>query len=219
MGGTFKPGDRVVSTSGFCATVLSTVESVSVHWDGLNIPGTWPATGFKKLERAFVEGQFVRMISEDEFNGAIGIIIDDDGTDEDSDPYTVFVDDDEEQFSGHEMIPWIPDAGERVIETGYDEDEGTVISCDGFEARVLWDGFHLSQDFFISGLEPAEVDEEDDEPTDFVVGETVQYASPIFSGPIEASIIGFDDVGLRVRFTRDFLPEGNYSKDNFLKAA
>lgn len=214
----YKAGDRV-SIGGNTATVINSFETLHIKWDyAYETYGTWPASDFTEVERAFDEGQFVRVISNGGFKGEVGIIFEDDGAPETEGPYWVGVFDEfesEESFSASELIPWVPHVGDRVIERGDDEGDevGTVLACDGYTARILWDGYRLAQEFPVSDLEPA------DESEVFEVGDTVEYCSPVFAGPIEATIIGFDDVGLRVRFTRDFLPEGNYSKYFFTKAA
>lgn len=218
----FKAGDRVESINGgVTATVLGVNETLSVQWDGWGIPGTWPAKGFRKV-RAFKEGQWVRIIGE-EYNGDVGFIIEDDGADEESDPYEVGLREanDEVFFSASELEIWRPQVGERVIEIGEgNEDEfGTVIgtSLIGF-ANVLWDDFPLSQVFAISEIEPLL----DEDENDIAVGDKVEFTNPFFATGQTAEVEAIDATGIRVVWDNpNFAHNGNgvYSRDCFTKIA
>lgn len=79
----------------------------------------------RSTERAFVVGQWVRVIDGEQ----IGQVTEDDGDFEDSAPYTVeFLDGDYGYFDAEELIPWVPHAGERVTWTYDNDDAGTVIA-------------------------------------------------------------------------------------------
>lgn len=211
-------GDRVES-GGLAATVIKVHDLVTIQWDvpGQPVYGTWPATAFTAIEdREFVVGQFVRVVADD-FNGVVGMVIADDGDDEDDIPYMVALFDDdgsEEPFDAAELVPWIPFVGERVIEAGVEEDEiGTVLSSidENNEVRVLWDSFPHDQSWPVSDLEPA------DESEEFGVGDIVEYSNPFFTGPQPATIVGIDGNSFCVRFHEGCVADGSYSKDFFSK--
>jgi hypothetical protein len=94
-------------------------------------------SGAKSLPHTFKTGQFVRVVADDETNGMVGLVFDDDGDDETQDPYWVALydpDDSEKCYSANELIPWVPKVGERVIETsdcGHIGDVGVILANDG----------------------------------------------------------------------------------------
>lgn len=220
--GKFGKGDRIRNGMGEIATVLDTTEIVLLQWDSNKSTGAWDASFFEKIERSFKPGDFVRSIADDETNGEVGIVIDDDGDDEYSDPFFVALydkDGTEAPYSVDELVAWFPRVGERVLEAGVDDEtEGNIvaISEDRKNARVIWDSFPHPQDFAIEDLEPADEFGEDE----FKVGETVIYTNPFFSRTVKAKVLGVEDEVIRVRFEPGTLiADGDYSKDFFSKAA
>lgn len=214
----FEIGDLIMNHDGDRAIVLDTKEIVLLQW-GNGATGTWDAAFFEKVERAYKIGDLVRSVAADETQNVVGVVLDDDGDEEESYPYLVALFDasgEETPFSASELIPWVPFPGELVIESGEDDDdtEGTVVSVDGDFATVLWDGFPFPQKFAIADLEP--VDEYED---DFEVGEIVTYSNPIFSGTAQATVLAVEENVLCVAFQGGVLPPGEYSKDHFSKAA
>lgn len=226
----FSAGDTIVDRFGNMATVADTMESVSVEWHGLdNVMGCYPSELFKLVPRKFKEGQFARIVRgiDPEYDNEPVYIFEDDGSEEGDDPYgVVFINSDkgEVNFSADEMIPWVPLAGERVIEADNDpnghevDDEiGTVVgsssNADGsdFKVKVLWPSFPLPQDWAVSDLEPEAED-------DIAVGDTVEYVNPIFAGSYRGTVQGLEGNIIRVVFESG-LQTGNYSKEFFTKAA
>lgn len=218
--GKFNRGDLVTDEHGNTGKVLSTMESVSVLWDGLNnVVGTWPASNFELVKRSFKVGQFVRIIADDETNGEVGIIYEDDGDDEMSDPFWVALYDKEcteAPYSANELVPWLPKVGERVLDPDEDEDEeGTVIGIDGSVARVLWDAYPRPQDWLATLLEP--VDQYDGE---YTVGEVVDFTSPFLAETVKAEVTAIEGNVIRVKFSPGFVyADGAYPADMFSKAA
>lgn len=219
--GKFVTGDKVISNCGQTATVVSTLEYVTVSWDGWPINGTWPVEAFELVERKFRVGQWVRVVSEDEYNGMVGLIFADDGSEEDDMPYEVALfnsdlDEYEDFFSADELEPWLPVAGERVVASDDEDEVGTVLLCvDGY-ARVLWDEYPKAQNWPVGDLEPAD-EEEDDE---IRVGDEVEYSNPIFTDTARARVSEVNDNVIRVDFEPGtILTDGFYPKDNFQKVA
>jgi hypothetical protein len=216
--GQFKIGDKVTN-SGVVATVIGVEQLLRVDW-GNGIFGFWPASSFTLVQRKFKEGDFVRSIADDETNGTVGVVFEDDGSEEDSDPYWVGLFDadcSEFPFSAHELIPWVPIVGERVIEADADDDEeGTIVSVADGRAVVLWDSFPLAQDWPLSDLEPAEEFEEDD----FEVGDEVVYSNPLFTNTYSARVMDVQENVVFVNFESEApLVDAYYPKDFFSKAA
>jgi hypothetical protein len=172
--GQFKIGDSVTDgvSSGVVTDVVSTIR---IKWDFNGEGGWWPARFFSLVSppaRAFAVGDYVRTLQGfygDEPGGVIGMVIDDDGDAEDEAPYTVALfiegDDNEEVYSASEIIPWIPEIGDRVLEIDSDDYElGTVVGWSKDDtAAVLWDNYALTQDWLFSDLEPADEHDEEDE--------------------------------------------------------
>lgn len=214
--GKFKSGDVVVTSSGAIATVLDSVEHLAIQWvDGCT--GSWPASAFELVPlRKFRPGDFVRVIADDDTNGIVGMVFEDDGSDEDDFPYWVSlydVEQSEEPYSADELIPWVPHVGERVIEADVDDEEtGTVLSIGNGTVSVLWESFPHAQNWPLSDLDPVE-------EKDFVVGDVVEYSHPVFTNLEKATVMGVGDGHLHVVFDSGFLPEGNYTKDVFKLAA
>lgn len=225
-----KEGDRVTS-QGNEATVITVHTLVTVEWDkrqlgGEPIYGTWPARYFNKIHRKFSPGQFVRVSENDrEFANEVGIIIEDDGDDEENMPYVVGIfdeDESENNFSASELKPWFPLVGERVVESvpeGQfdDEDVGTVVGFnDDKTARVLWDSFPHVQEFAVADLEPYD---EFYDAQEFKVGDAVEYHSPFFAEPKKAVVNGYDGESLYVSFPDRPDMNGYYHQNFFSKAA
>jgi hypothetical protein len=92
--------------------------------------------------RQFKSGE-VRIVS----TGRVGYLSEDNGNEEEDQPYTVIVYDEgdgpDENFSASELIPWVPQAGDRVIELHSDGNNevgiGTVLANDGTTSHVQWD--------------------------------------------------------------------------------
>lgn len=222
--GKLTAGDTIIDRYGNMATVRDTMESVSIQWhDGVHIMGCYPAELFELVPRKFREGQYVRIQTDDEYNGLIGFIFEDDGDPEDESPYAVFLytDEGEEQiFDADEMIPWVPLVGERVIEAGVEgeEDEGGVVlginltgtegGVDDVSVRVLWDSYPHAQNWLVEDLAPEDDYEESDE---IAVGDEVEYESP------GATVQEVDGNIIRVAFHNGPLADGNYSKELFSK--
>lgn len=237
--GQFNIGDTVRDPeSEKTASVIGVTETIRVEWHHMpGVFGVHPASAFELVQREFKAGDFVRIVGED-FRGEVGIVFEDDGEPEDQDPYWVAlfsVEGGEEPFSAHELEPWLPLVGERVVEADVEDDEeGTVIcvnavgtdgGVDDVSVRVLWDSYPHAQDWLVADLESVDVYEDEDEFDDggpyneIHVGDDVVYANPLFAFTLNANVIDFDDGGLRVRFENNLLPEGNYSKEFFSKAA
>lgn len=218
--GKFKSGDRVVNRHGETGSVIESTELIAIQWD-IGIIGCHPASAFELIARKFVPGQFVRIIADDETNGEVGIIFEDDGTDEYSDPYHVALFDEaasEEWYSANEMVPWLPKVGERVIEAGIDDDDegGTVLAVANGTAKVLWDSFPHAQDWLVTDLEPEDQYEEEDELQE---GDEVVYSNPMFAGTQKATITKIDGEAVNVTFTNGPFRDGVYHRDFFTKAA
>lgn len=196
-----------------------------VQWNSSKRAALYPAACLKPIERKFAVGQFVRITADDDTNGEVGIIYEDDGTDEYSDPYHVALYDDdasEEWYSADEMIPWLPKIGERVIEAGVEDDDegGTVItvSPDG-RVKVLWDSFPHAQDWLVSDLEPEDKHEDDDDDDKLKEGDEVEYTNPMFSGSCKATVTKVEGEGVSVKFASGPFRDGLYHRDFFTKAA
>jgi hypothetical protein len=216
--GKFNIGDKV-SSGGAEATIIGIEDLLRVDW-GDGIYGFWPASSFELVPRKFKEGDFVRSVADDDTNDTVGIIFEDDGDDEDSDPYWVGLfnaEGEELPFSAYELIPWIPIVGERVIEADVEDDEeGVVIAVSGGNVRVLWDSFPLAQDWDVANLEPAEEFEDDD----FEVGDVVTYSNPIFANTYNARVTDVQENIIHVSFElKAPLADAYYSKDFFSRAA
>jgi hypothetical protein len=215
--GKFKVGDRVLSDDGHKAIVIGVTDTIAVQWiEYEGVTGTWPAYQFDFVPRKFKPGNFVRSVADDNTFGTVGMVFDDDGDPEDQDPYWVAlydVEQSEEPFSAYELIPWVPKIGERVIEANNEpeeDDEGTVVECDGINVRILWDAFpHVQGGWEVADLEPV------DEEQGFAVGDEVIYTNQIFAHPLHAVVLEVRDRGLKVTGQID----GTYSKDFFSKAA
>lgn len=215
----FASGDTITDAYGNTATVIGITETVTLRWNGLNdVFGCYPVTDFELLPRKFRPGQFVRVIADDETYGCVGFIFDDDGEDEMSDPYWVSLfdkDGNEEWFSASEMIPWLPQVGERVVDPEDEDEFGTVVALDGEAARIKWDAYPRPQLFAVSALEPA--DEHEDV---FTVGETVEFHSPFLAATVKAEVTEVDGSVIRAKFAPGFVyPDGYYPSDMFSKAA
>lgn len=215
--GRFQNGDRVVNANGYTGVVLSSMESISIKWDSHGgVTGTWPADQFEMVPRKFKPGVFVRIESGDEFHGNVGIVFEDDGGDEESEPYCVAlydIEQSEEFFSASELIPWKPLVGERVVTTDDEDEYGTVVGYDNdILARIKWDLYPGVQTWAVEELEPA-----DEEPVK--VGDSVVYNHPMFAKLEECTVIGVGDGFLNVVFDSGFLPPGNYVTEVFQKAA
>lgn len=213
----FKTGDKVKAPTGHIATVVGSTETIHIRWDGSeDITGNWPATLFTLVERKFKVGQFVRIVSDDEYNGNVGLIFEDDNEDEEKQPYNVFVydeHDNEEWFSASEMIPWVPQVGERVIDPDDEDEAGRVLSVDGETTRVLWDQYPAAQNWPTAELEPA------DEENEFAVGDIVEYTNPFFTHTEKAEVTAIEGSIIRVKFVRPGFSDGPYPADFFSKAA
>lgn len=218
----FKIGDRV-SNSGCVATVVGVEQLLRVDW-GEGILGFWPAASFELVQsRKFKEGDYVRSVADDDTNGTVGIIFEDDGEPEDEDPYWVGLFNakgEELPFSANELVPWVPLIGERVIEADVEDDEeGTVVAIlDSGKVRVLWDSFPLAQDWSLADLEPVDEFEDDDsDDDDFGVGDEVVFGHPMLSVAKNGRVIRLSDNVISVTFGDG--SAGTYPKDFFSKAA
>jgi hypothetical protein len=215
----FKVGDRVIC-EGSRATVFRVPDTISVTWDNSGgVIGTWPAADFTKL-RAFEKGQWVRIISEDKYDDDVGYIINDDGGDEESEPYYVGLRDavDELNFSASELEIWFPNIGERVIEVGEGNEEefGTVLSASGDTALILWDDFPHAQMFAIADIEPL-LDEDD--PNELKEGDRVEYTNPFFSEKQKATVTESGSTIHVVWDNPNFFRSGRFPRDCFTKIA
>jgi hypothetical protein len=120
------------------------------------------------IPRKFKPGQFVRITADDETNGEVGIIFEDDGDDEYSDPYWVALydaNDSEKCYSANELIPWVPKVGERVIEAndcGHIGDVGVVLANDGTTSHIQWKTLKDAPYWPNIRLEPAEPNDDVD---------------------------------------------------------
>ena len=220
--GKFKSGDRVVTNNGDSATVLDSTESILIRWDSGPV-GIWSASHFELIARKFTVGQFVRITADDDTNGEVGIVYEDDGTDEHSDPYHVALYDDdasEEWYSADEMTPWLPKVGERVVEAGVEDDEGgTVLSIGNGRAKVLWDSYPHAQDWPVAELEP-EDQYEDEGEDELQEGDSVVYSNPMFTGTCKATVTYTDGEAIGVAFSQGSpMRDGTYHRDFFTKAA
>jgi hypothetical protein len=223
--GTFQDGEVVLTESGAAAIVLASHELVSVLFrDGSS--GVLPADMFSR-QRKFKAGDYVRVVStDDEFANEVGVVFEDDGDHEENMPYSVSIFDEfesEHNFSASELLPWLPEVGERVIVTDDEDEEGTVVSVDGETARVLWDGYPKPQTWSLSDLEPADGYEDDIDDGgpyhEFQVDDEVDYANPFFADTKKAIVLEVDETSLTVHFPEDRDLDGKYNKDFFSKAA
>ena len=217
----FKIGDKVANSKGDTATVTGVSNLIGLVWSNGAGGGLWDERFFEKVKRSFAAGDFIRSIADDGTNGAVGMIIEDDGDPEDMGPYWVALfdkDGTEAPYSANELVPWFPAIGDRVLEANVEDTTGgnvIAISTDRKFARVLWDTFPHVQNFAIDDLEP-----EDDFEEDFEVGELVTYSNPIFSGTVDARVLSVEDNIIHVKFEPGVLiKDGAYSKDFFSKAA
>jgi hypothetical protein len=90
--------------------------------------------------RQFKSGD-VRIVGT-RFNGRIGYLCEDNGNEEEDKPYLValYGDDTDEHFSASELIPWVPQVGDRVTELHSNgNDVGTILTNDGTTSHVQWD--------------------------------------------------------------------------------
>jgi hypothetical protein len=90
--------------------------------------------------RQFKSGE-VRIVGT-RFNGHIGYLCEDNGNQEEDNPYLVMLysEETDENFSASELIPWVPKAGDRVAELHSGGDEaGTILANDGTTSHVQWD--------------------------------------------------------------------------------
>lgn len=217
--GTFKSGDRVADRHGNEAVVLESFEALLVELGDGGI-ATVQAKGLVHAARKFKVGAFVRITADDETNGEVGIVYEDDGSDEYSDPYRVALFDElgsDEWYSANEMTPWLPTVGERVIEAGVENDVGgTVVSANDGVANVLWDTFPHPQPWKFSELEPEDQYEENDT---LRPGDEVEYTNPMFSGTSKAKVISIDGEAVNVKFDSGPMRDGVYHREFFTKAA
>jgi hypothetical protein len=94
--------------------------------------------------------------------GSIGYLSEDNGNEEEDRPYTVILYDDEgpdENFSASELIPWVPQAGDRVAELHSGGDGvgvGTILANDGTTSHVQWDTLKDAPFWPNIRLEPAQ---------------------------------------------------------------
>jgi hypothetical protein len=75
------------------------------------------------------------------FNGRIGLIIEDNGNEEEDRPYRValYGDHTDENFSASELISWVPEVGDWVTEMeGRGEEVGIIRENDGKTSHVQW---------------------------------------------------------------------------------
>ena len=216
--GKFKNGDRVVNRFGDTATVIESTELIAIQWDA-GVIGCHYASAFELLARKFEVGQFVRIIADDETNGEVGFIFEDDGDDELSDPYHVVLfneDGNEEWYSANEMVLWSPKVGERVVESDVEDDEGGTVLAVGSNGivKVLWDSFPHAQDWKATDLEP-----EDPYEDELKEGDEVVYTNPMFSGSCNAVVTKTDGEAVSVKFIEGPMRDGVYHRDFFTKAA
>jgi hypothetical protein len=90
--------------------------------------------------RQFKSGD-VRIVGT-RFNGRVGWLSEDNGNEEEDRPYLVglYGDETDEHFSASELIPWVPQIGDRVVELHTDQSEvGIILANDGTTSHVQWD--------------------------------------------------------------------------------
>lgn len=237
----FKAGDRVEDRFGNEATVISEHVYLRVRWDDMppasHIIGMWPADDFKAVT-GFAPGDFVRIVSDDEFNGCVGMVYE-----VDCDDFWVALFDDEqsdEPFTANELTPWTPVVGDRVVEAGDEdyEEVGTVIGFRGDIVRVLWDDYPAAQDWRLAELEPADegsddepeddepapvvaavAPDNDNEPESFNVNDLVEYHNPFFSSPIAARVHAIGEGRTFLKFASRTMPDGFYDNEFIQHAA
>jgi hypothetical protein len=219
----FQKGDAVITkASGMTGTVVSTAHVVGIKFEcgevALFDAGAIELT-IPDGPRTFTVGQYVRFADD----GEVGVVIADDGDDEDNLPYNVkalktrFTN----IYDAEELQLWNPRVGERVAIADDPDNGGTVLSNWGDSPQqtflVQWDGYEHPQRWEATDLLPFVPSRPE---TKFKDADRVVYVRGPLAHGATAKVIAASNGGVYVAWHRAHWkyagqPNGIYPADCF----